>query len=94
MTSTTDDRSFSDIVAGPSDAFNLDAFSLLNLRLGAGYEDYDFVVYVDNLTVETPQLGVTNLPGGPGIYADGSGTLRFVGAGRPLTAGLKITKHF
>ena len=91
----TDDRSFSDIAAGPSDAFNLDSYDLLNLRFGANYEDWNFVVYVDNLTDEAPQLGVTNLPGGPGIYPPSvGGTQRFVATGRPRTAGLRITKQF
>ena len=90
----TDDRSFSDVAAGPSDAFNLEAYDLINLRLGANYQDWDFTAFVDNLTDETTHLGVTSLPGGPGIYPGGDANQRFVSTGRPRTWGLKVSKNF
>ena len=90
----SDERSFSDVAAGPSDAFNLEAYDLLNLRLGASYEDWDFTAFIDNLTDEITHLGVTSLPGGPGVYSNGDSSQRFVSTGRPRTFGLKISKSF
>ena len=90
----TDERSFSDVAAGPSDAMNLPSYDLLNLRLTASSENWNFTVFVDNLLDETPELGVQQLPGGPGDYVSGSSTQRFVSSGRPLTAGIKIDYNF
>jgi hypothetical protein len=39
---------------------------------------------------ETPELGVQQLPGGPGDYVSGSSTQRFVSTGRPLTVGIQV----
>lgn len=89
-----DDRSFSDIAAGPSDAFALPSYDLLNFRIGATFEDWDIVAYVDNVSDETPQLGVTLWPRGPGIFGDGSDTARVVNIGRPRTGGVRVTKRF
>lgn len=89
-----DDRSFSDVAAGPSQAFQLPSYDLLNFRVGASYEDWDIVAYVDNVMDESPFHGVTIWPRGPGVYGDGSASKRVVSLGRPRTAGLRITKHF
>jgi iron complex outermembrane receptor protein len=86
----TDERSFSDVAAGPSDAMNLPSYDLLNLRLTASSENWNFTAFVDNLLDETPELGVQQLPGGPGDYVSGSSTQRFVSTGRPLTVGIQV----
>jgi outer membrane receptor protein involved in Fe transport len=90
----TDERSFSDVAAGPSDDMTLVSYSLVNLRLVAASDNWSFTAYVDNLFDEAPELGVQQLTGGTGDYVSGSSTQRFVSTGRPLTAGIKIDYNF
>ena len=88
------DRSFSDIAAGPSEANELPSYDLVNFRLGANYEDWDVVAYIDNITDESPNSAVTYQSRGPGVYADGQASAERRYIGRPRTAGLRITKRF
>ena len=78
----------------------LDAYDILNLKLGLEMDDWRFVIYADNVLDEFAELGAATRDGGPGIWnsiaAPGLalGTQRFVNTNRPRTIGINITWQF
>lgn len=81
VTTTFNDQSVN--LLGQSSHYKLDAYSLLNLRLGISTEHWTTTLYIDNATDERAD-----------VLTDNASLVVRVTRNRPLTAGLKVQFNY